>query len=313
MAVAASVGAGRPALLVHGGAWDIPDDEVSAHASGVLLAVLRGRQLLTRGASALDVVVEVASVLEDDPAFDAGRGSVLDQDGLPQLDAGVMDGATLEWGAVANVRELANPVRVARQLLDHDGQARLLVGEGAHRYAAEHGFPAVSPNALILNREVRRHERLGRESDAPGPRGTIGCVALDRAGRLAAATSTGGSPRARAGRVGDAPIVGAGYFADGAAAASSTGWGESILTVQLAARTCASVAAGVDPGETAHRELDMMASRIRWRNGMASTGGIVVLGADGQGGWGYTTPRMARGGWASGHDPWSAVDAPTPG
>lgn len=307
MGAAASVGAGRPALLVHGGAWDIPDDEVPAHASGVLIAVHRGRQLLSRGASALDVVVDVASILEEDPTFDAGRGSVLDRDGLPQLDAGVMDGATLEWGAVANVRELANPVRVARQLLDHPGQARLLAGEGAHRFAAEHGFPAVAPEGLIVDREVRRYERLLVESDASAPRGTIGCVALDSSGRLAAATSTGGSPLTRAGRIGDAPIVGAGYFADGAAAASSTGWGESILTVQLAARACASVAAGLDPGESAARELEVMETRVRWRNGMASTGGLILLSADGRGGWAYTTPRMARGGWAEGHAPWSAV------
>ena len=308
MAAAASVGRGRPALLVHGGAWDIPDVEVPAHASGVLVAVHRGRQLLMRGASALEVVVEVAAILEGDPTFDAGRGSVLDRDGLPQLDAGVMDGSTLEWGAVANVRELANPIRVARKLIDHPGQARLLVGEGAHRFGAEHGMPAVGPEALIVDREVDRYERLLKEAETDAPRGTIGCVALDGDGRLAAATSTGGSPLTRAGRVGDAPIVGSGFFADGAAAASSTGWGESILTVQLAARTCASVGAGIDPGESARNELDVMETRVRWRNGMASTGGIIVLAATGVGGWGFTTSRMARGGWADGQEAWSAVD-----
>ena len=219
-----------------------------------------------------------------------------------------MDGWSLEWGAVANVRELASPIRVARQLLDHPGQARLLVGDGAHRFAAEHGFPAIAPEALIVDRERKRYERLLQDAETSAPRGTVGCVALDLQGRLAAATSTGGSPFASSGRVGDAPIVGAGFFADGAAAASSTGWGESILTVQLAARTCASVGAGYDPGESAARELDVMQERVRWRNNMASTGGVIVLGADGHGGWGFTTPRMARGGWSQGHEPWSAVD-----
>lgn len=308
MGDAGSLPAGCPALLVHGGAWDIPDQEVPAHTSGVLVAVHRGRQLLSRGVCALDVVVEVASILEDDPTFDAGRGSVLDRDGLPQLDAGVMDGSTLEWGAVANTRELANPVRVARELLDHPGQARLLVGDGAHRFAAEHGAPAVAPERLVVKREVQRYEQLLASQGGASPRGTIGCVALDQQGRLAAATSTGGSPLARAGRVGDSPIVGAGFFADGVAAASATGWGESILTVQLAARTCASVAAGVAPGESAERELNVMGTRLRWRNGMATTGGVVVLSADGRGGWGYTTSRMARGGWAAGSDPWSEVE-----
>ena len=299
--------AGVPALLVHGGAWDIAEGEVGAHASGVLLAVTRGRQLLERGRSALDVVVEVAAILEGDPTFDAGRGAVLDRDGRPQLDAGVMDGETLEWGAVANVRTLLNPVRLARHLIDHDGQTRLLVGEGAERLAAELGIPAVQPSALIVDRERARYDRL---LDAPpdAPRGTIGCVAIDATGRLAAATSTGGSPLARGGRVGDSPIVGAGFFADGASAASATGWGESILTVQLAARTCASVATGRGAGESAARELSMMRDRVRWRNGTPSTGGIIALGADGAGGWGFTTSRMARGGWASGGSTWSAVD-----
>ena len=306
MAVSESLAAGQPALVVHGGAWDIPDAEVAAHASGVLLAVLRGRQLLESGRPALDVVVEVVAILEGDPTFDAGRGAVLDRDGLAQLDAGVMDGATLEWAAVANVRETPNPVRVARRLLDHEGQARLLVGDGAERFAAEEGFPSVAPQSLVVDRERDRHAR--RLADAGAPHGTVGCVALDQSGRLAAATSTGGSPFARGGRVGDSPIVGAGFFADGAAAASATGWGESILTVQLTARACAGVGAGRDPGDTAGRELDVMAERVRWRNGTPSTGGLIVLGADGQGGWAFTTPRMARGGWSHGHDAWSAVD-----
>ena len=298
---------GVPALLVHGGAWDIAEDEVGAHASGVFLAVTRGRQLLERGRPALDVVVEIVAILEGDPTFDAGRGAVLDRDGRPQLDAGVMDGARLEWGAVANVRTLANPVRLARRLLDHDGQARLLVGEGAERYAAELGIPEVQLGALIVDRERARYDRLSDEAQG-APRGTVGCVAVDAEGRLAAATSTGGSPRTRGGRVGDSPIVGAGFFADGAAAASSTGWGESILTVQLAARTCASVATGRDAGDSAARELAMMRDRVRWRNGMPSLGGVIALAADGGGGWAFTTSRMARGGWVTGGEPWSAVD-----
>ena len=307
-AASGSTPPGVPALLVHGGAWDIAENELGAHSSGVLLAVTRGRQLLERGTSALDVVVEVAAILEGDPTFDAGRGAVLDRDGRPQLDAGVMDGETLEWGAVANVRTLANPVRLARLLLDHDGQARLLVGEGAERLAAELGVPEVQPGSLIVDRERARYDRLLDDS-LGAPQGTIGCVAIDAGGRLAAATSTGGSPLARGGRVGDSPIVGAGFFADGASAASATGWGESILTVQLAARTCASVATGRDAGESAARELAIMRDRVRWRNGTPSTGGLIVLGADGAGGWGFTTSRMARGGWAKGGEPWSAVDA----
>ena len=208
----AGASGGAPSLLVHGGAWAIPDDEVQAHLDGLERALARGRQLLARGASALETVVEVVAVLEAWPAFDAGLGAVLDRDGRPQLDAGVMDGSSLAWGAVAGVRSVAHPVRLARHLVHADGQARLLVGEGAERFAAECGMPYVEPERLIVERERQRYEALrasgdfhtsdafaGTRASGGAPRGTVGCVARDASGRLASATSTGGAPYTRSG------------------------------------------------------------------------------------------------------------------
>jgi len=314
--------AGRPALLLHGGAWDIPDVEVAAHVEGMTEAVAYGRVLLERGATALETVVETVAVMEAHPAFDAGRGAVLDRSGRVQLDAGVMCGAPLRWGAVAHVRQLAHPIRVARRLLNSDGQERLLVGPGAEAFAEEVGFELIDNEALIVERERKRFARLQDEAtfhtsrafsgDAPkAPRGTVGCVALDAEGRLAAATSTGGAPYTRPGRVGDSPIVGAGYYADTGAAASATGWGEAIATVLLCGRAADAVRDGATPEAAAITGLDRMRRAVvgAGERGVAgpATGGLIVLDRQGRGGWAYTTPRMARAGWRWGSNPWTAV------
>lgn len=307
---------GRPAVLVHGGAWAIPDEEVDAHLDGLGKALARARQLAERGRSALEVVVETVAVLESHPAFDAGLGAVLDRDGRPQLDAGVMDGSTLAWGGVANVRTVANPIRLARALAEEDGQARLLVGEGAERYAGELGMPYVEPERLVVARERERFERLREEAgfhtsgafSGGAPRGTVGCVAVDAEGRLAAATSTGGAPYTRPGRVGDSPLVGAGYWADAHAALSATGWGEAISTVQLCSRAGADIERGTDPLNAIRVRLDDMRQRIRWPGASPATGGLIALDASGRGGWAFSTPRMARGGWTPGGGAWSALD-----
>ena len=319
----------RPALLVHGGAWDIPDAECADHRDGLLAALAHGRRVLDRGGSALDAAEAAVVAMEAHPAFDAGRGAVLDRDGQPQLDAGIMCGATLRWGAVANVRALGHPVRAARLLLDDDAQARLLVGEGAERFAAEAGLPHVAPERLVVDRERDRYHRLMADAafhtsrafagppDAPPdvppgalpdhPRGTVGAVALDAAGRLAAATSTGGTPYARPGRVGDSPLVGSGFYADGHAALSATGWGEAIATVQLCARAAARIESGDTPETAAAHALARMEAAVRWPGAARATGGLIALGADGAGGWAFTTPRMARGGWTAGGEPWADV------
>ncbi len=304
-----------PLVLVHGGAWDIPDAVLADHRAGLERALRVGRRAVEAGRAALDVVVEVVAALEDHPAFDAGRGSVLDRDGQPQLDAGVMEGETRRWGAVGNVRGLPNPVRAARALLGADGQARLLVGEGAERFAAERGLPAVSPSALVVPREQDRYDRLRAHPDfgsaafagqmdvprPPAPQGTVGCVVRDGRGRLAAATSTGGAPLTRAGRVGDSPVPGAGFLATPDGAASATGWGEAILTVQLCARVVGALAAR-PPADAARQSLAELAAAVRWSPEPA-TAGLLVVGADGRAGWSFSTPRMARAWWRPGQDP----------
>ncbi len=310
-----------PLVLVHGGAWDIPADETDAHLDGLERALRVARRAVERGADALSVAVEAVAALEDHPAFDAGRGAVLDRDGQPQLDAGVMDGPTLRWGGVAHVRRLKNPVRTARALVEADGQARLLVGEGAERFAAELGHPAVPPSALVVEREVERHARLAAHAAfhtsaafsgaMDVPRGTVGCVARDPRGRLAAATSTGGAPFTRAGRVGDSSIPGAGYFADGFGAASATGWGEAILTTQLAARAVAAVGRGEPPAQAARDAVADLAERVRWPGAALATGGLIVAAADGTAGWAFSTPRMARGWWRPDESVWTGLDRPT--
>ncbi|MEM1117513.1 MAG: isoaspartyl peptidase/L-asparaginase [Bacteroidota bacterium] len=314
--VLGTVPASGPLLLVHGGAWDIPGDEVEAHLDGIRRALRVGRRVLDAGRPALDVVTEAVAALEDHPAFDAGRGAVLDRDGLPQLDAGVMEGETLRWGAVASVRALPNPVRTARRLVDSDGQARLLVGEGAERFAAEAGEPAIDPGALIVDRERRRHAALlgvhgyhtSQAFAGSHPRGTVGGVARDADGQLASATSTGGVPFGRSGRVGDSPLVGAGFWADRLGAASATGWGEAIATVQLCTRACDALASGLAPAEAAAARLRDMRGRIQWEGAAPATGGLILLGSEGPGGWAFTTPRMARGWWSGEAGEGAAVD-----
>ena len=168
-------------------------------------------------------------------------------------------------------------------------------------------------------REVARYEALLRaegfhtsrafsgEAEAPAPQGTVGCVALDAAGGLASATSTGGTPLAPAGRVGDTPLPGCGFFASEYAAASATGWGEAIAASLLCGRAADAVAGGVHPAEAARSGLAQMFDRVRNPKGEGGTGGLIVLGADGAGGWAFTTPRMARAGWQAGGAPWRAL------
>ncbi|HJZ47509.1 MAG TPA: isoaspartyl peptidase/L-asparaginase, partial [Roseiflexaceae bacterium] len=224
-------------LIVHGGAWDIPNDEVAEHQNGCRAALEAGWHVLERGGAALDAVEAAVRVLEDAPIFDAGVGSVLNRDGDVELDAAIMDGPTLRSGAVAAVRRVRNPITLARRVLE--SQVILLVGQGAERFAEAAGLPLCDPAELIVERERVRWQELlaqsdfrsqdafgarqvegvsgrGREGASADPHAltpspprplanpgdTVGCVALDRDGRLAAGTSTGGTANKLPGRVG---------------------------------------------------------------------------------------------------------------
>lgn len=309
------------ALLVHGGAWAIPQDESEAHRDGMRQALAHGRELLLAGAPALDVVAEAVAVLEGHGAFDAGCGAVLTNAGVIELDAGLMDGRTLDFGAVACVQRVAHPVRVARRLLERgEGQVRLLTSAGAEEFAEAEGFQLIDNSALICDRERRRYDHLRQQAERfhtshpflppreRMPMDTVGCVARDRQGCLAAATSTGGTPFRPTGRVGDSPLPGAGYYANEHAAASSTGWGEAIAAMLLAGRAVDSIAAGQDPEDAARERLDAMHQRITNQDGDGATGGLILLDRTGRGAWAFTTPRMARGGWCEGGEIWVAMD-----
>jgi beta-aspartyl-peptidase (threonine type) len=294
----------NPVLVVHGGAWAIPDDMVDAHLNGVRNAAAAGWRVLERGGSALDAVEEAVVVLEDDETFDAGRGSFLNRDGKVQLDAFIMDGATLRGGGVGCVERLRNPVRAARKILS-DSPHLYFVAEGAERFAAEHGIALCRNEDLIVPREVDRlrayQARASTGSDgndlfAPVisddmlSHDTVGAIALDRDGNVAASTSTGGTLNKAPGRLGDSSLIGCGCYADNlSAAASTTGWGEPIMKLVLAKWAADRVESGSLPEWVAKEAMNYLQQRL---NGH---GGIILLDAEGRFGIAHNTPRMA---WA---------------
>src|SRR5207253_1792721 len=230
-----------PVLVAHGGAWAIPADMVEAHLNGVRNAIAAGWTVLNRGGSALDAVEEAVVIMEDDDTFDAGRGSFLNREGRVQLDALIMDGATLRAGGLGCVEHIRNPIRAARKILSESPHV-YFVCEGAERFAAEHGIPLCKNEDLVIPREVERLRRFQAQSAemsevfAPEiSHDTVGAVALDAEGNIAAATSTGGTLNKAPGRLGDSSLIGCGCYADnGSAAASTTGWGEPIMKLVLA-------------------------------------------------------------------------------
>jgi beta-aspartyl-peptidase (threonine type) len=286
-----------PVLVIHGGAWAIPDDMVEAHLNGVRNAIAAGWRVLERGGTALDAVEEAVVIMEDDETFDAGRGSFLNRDGKVQLDALIMDGATLRAGGVGCVERLRNPVRAARKILS-DSPHVYFVAEGAERFAAEHGVPLCRNEDLIIPREVERlREFQARATDAKvdlfAPtisHDTVGAVALDGDGNIAAATSTGGTLNKAPGRLGDSSLIGCGCYADNqTAAASTTGWGEPIMKLVLAKWAADRVATGSLPEWVAAEAINYLKDRV---NGH---GGMILLDARGRFGIAHNTPRMA---WA---------------
>jgi L-asparaginase / beta-aspartyl-peptidase len=288
-----------PVLLVHGGAWDIPSDQLEAHTRGVLRAVDAGYALLRQGSSALDAVLAAVTLLEDDETFDAGRGSVLTADGRVQLDALLMDGATLRAGAVACVERLKNPIQAARLVLEQSPHV-YFVGAGAEEFARQHGMGLIDNAELVIDRERRRLRAAQTRASAGFPdqtfagnsdhsHDTVGAVALDAAGNLAAATSTGGTLNKTPGRVGDSSVIGCGGYADNrSAAASLTGWGEPIMKLVLG-KWAVDRVSQLGPEQSAQDAIAYLYARLQGH------GGIILLGPDGRYGIAHNTPRMA---WA---------------
>jgi len=287
----------HPVLVVHGGAWAIPDELVEAHLNGVRNAIAAGWRVLEKNGSALDAVEESVVIMEDDEAFDAGRGSFLNREGKVQMDALLMDGATLRAGGVGCVEHLANPIRAARKVLSESPHV-YFVAEGAERFAQEHGIRLCKNEDLIIPREVERLKTFQASSAAHAQElfapeishDTVGAVALDSSGNIAAATSTGGTLNKAPGRLGDSSLIGCGCYADNqSAAVSTTGWGEPIMKLVLAKWAADRVASGNLPQWVAAEAMNYLKDRV---NGH---GGIILLDSSGRFGIAHNTPRMA---WA---------------
>jgi L-asparaginase / beta-aspartyl-peptidase len=297
-----------PVLLVHGGAWAIPDDMIDAHEQGVSNALAAGYALLDKGASAVDAVEAAVAVLEDDDTFDAGRGSFLTRDGRVQLDALLMDGSTMRAGGVACVERLRNPIHAARLVLDKSPHV-YFVGQGAEEFAQAHGMQLIENSELVLGRERLRLEDAQQKERAGLPdlifagddkspetaaelasHDTVGAVALDTNGNIAAATSTGGTLNKAPGRVGDSSLIGCGCYADNTSAAVSlTGWGEPIMKLVLGKWAVDRVQMGRAPEQVAPDAIAYLNKRL------GGHGGIILLAPDGRYGIAHNTPRMAWG------------------
>jgi L-asparaginase / beta-aspartyl-peptidase len=272
---------------------------VEAHLNGVRDAAAAGWRVLERGGSALEAIEAAILVMEDDEAFDAGRGSFLNRDGRVQLDALIMDGRTLRAGGVGCVEHIRNPIHLARKVLEESPHV-YLVGEGAEAFATLHGISLCPNEDLVLPREVERL-RQAQLKEAGGERhdefaaptvshDTVGALALDQAGNIAAATSTGGTLNKTPGRVGDSSLIGCGCYADNdSAACSTTGWGEPMMKLVLAKWAADRVLAGDDPAQVAPDAIAYLKRRLDGH------GGIILLDASGRFGLAHNTPRMA---WA---------------
>ncbi len=286
------------AIAVHGGAGAVPraaltPEREARYREGLERALDAGYALLEGGGSSLDAVTTAVRILEDDPLFNAGHGAALTRDGAAELDAAIMDGRQLRAGAVASVRHVRNPIELARRVMEKSRHV-LLVGAGAEEFALEEKFQLV-PNLYFRTAErveqLEAEQRGARVSDlVPSTRGTVGAVARDTAGNLAAATSTGGMTNKRPGRVGDSPIIGAGTYAkNGVCAVSATGHGEYFIRAVAAHHVCTAVEYRGLSLEQAVREV------LQVLSGMGGDGGLIAVDRDGVPVMQFSTDGMFRG------------------
>ena len=284
----------NPKLIIHGGAWNIPVKFEKDHINGIKSALQQVFPLMKDGLSALDAVETAVKILESDPTYDAGKGAFLNAEGGIELDAIIVDGRNLDYGAVAGIENILHPVSVARRVME-DTDHCFLVGNGANEFAMKMGHKVLPTEALLTDRELAFYQHIKSDpSFRPKkpfehPSDTVGAVAMDINGNLAAATSTGGTPRKLKGRVGDCPILGAGAYADNKiGAASTTGWGEGISRSLLAFRVVDALSTK-DPQSAVNISLQFMRERI---DGL---GGVIGIDKGGQYFFGYNTPKMALG------------------
>jgi beta-aspartyl-peptidase (threonine type) len=268
----------RWALIVHGGAKEMEPDERDDNRSGILEAAEVGRAVLENGGSAMDAVVAAIEVLERLPVFNAGRGSALNEAGDVEMCSGLMDGATLAVGAVGAIKHVRHPVAVARDVLPE--KEVLLVGEGAKLFALAKGHDEVATEALITD---TRRQALKEMHD------TVGAVAMDQGGNIAAGTSTGGLTGAKVGRVGDSPLAGSGFYADNhVGGVAFSGDGESIARLALAAQVMASI------GEVGpEAAIGKAVGQLPGTGGAGADGGGIAIRSDGTIGWAHNSPDFA--------------------
>jgi L-asparaginase / beta-aspartyl-peptidase len=297
MCYGARMVARRWSLAIHGGAGTMAREAMSrtdqsAHEAGLGAALDAGSAVLAAGGSALDAVEAAVVALEDDPHFNAGRGSVFTYEGVIELDASIMDGRGRAAGAVTGLTTIRNPVRLARAVMD-DGRHVFLAGKGAEEFARERGVETVDP-AWFATEERRRQLELikarGTGFDAGVKFGTVGAVAVDREGHVAAATSTGGLTGKRWGRIGDSPVIGAGNYADDrSCAVSATGSGEFFIRAGVAHEIGARMRL---LGETAQAAADAVIAEV---GALGGDGGVIVAARDGSTAFAFNTPGMYRG------------------
>ncbi len=298
----------KTALVIHGGAGVIERDSLSAETEREIHAALdraldAGNAVLSRGGSALDAVEATVVVLEESPLFNAGKGAVFNSRGEHELDASMMEGHTRRAGAVAGVSTIRNPVKLARAVMEHSPHV-MLMGQGAEAFADTRKDIERVPNTWF-NTDIRRKqlEAAKAREDATSATaiptvagayfGTVGAVALDAQGRIAAATSTGGMTNKRWGRIGDAPIIGAGTWADDRCGVSATGWGEFFIRANVAHDICARVAYRGDSLRVAADEVV-----LRVVPQLGGDGGVIALDRDGNITMPFSTSGMYRG-WIS--------------
>lgn len=266
----------KPALIVHGGAGQIRDDSLPERLDGCKAAALAAWDILAQNGSALDAAEAAVMVLEDNPLFNAGTGSTLNQIGNVEMDAAIMDGDLLRVGAVAAVQRIKNPIKLARRVME-DGRHVILGSEGALMFAREIGFPECSPESLIVEHERKRWaEKYG----------TVGCVVLDANGKIAVATSTGGIFNKLPGRIGDSPLPGCGTYADDRGGVSCTGFGEAIIRVVLGKTAIDFLAEGIDPNAAARKSLELLEAKT------GAQAGLIMIDCHGRIGYARNTTHM---------------------
>jgi len=288
----------RWSLAIHGGAGtlerkDMTPAKDAAYRAALQAALDAGTAVLRSGGSSLDAITAVITRLEEDEKFNAGKGAVYTWDGTHELDASIMDGSTRAAGAVAGVTTVRNPILLARKVME-DSPHVMLAGEGAEQFAAEKGLELVPNSFFNTPQRLEALKRMKKDKlsalDVDIKFGTVGAVALDARGNLAAGTSTGGMTGKRWGRIGDAPIIGAGTYAEnGVCAVSATGWGEFFIRVGVARTICARMAM---KDESAQAAADATIADV---GKLGGDGGVIVVGANGDAVFSMNTSGMYRG------------------